>query len=184
MAKRIKTAASKGCDALDPDNVDGYVSTFSFTEAFPRNLFPQVVGRMLTTQANDNGLGLTQEDTVDFIKFLSAEARGYNMSIGLKNAGAVIDRVKDVVDFAVNEQCVQYSECTVFSKFIQAGKPVFHIEYPAGAPWINAPAANSIFSRRGKSRGSDKFSTVVKKMNLDGWVRFWDGSIHNTVLGR
>lgn len=26
MAKRIRTAASKGCDALDPDNVDAYVS--------------------------------------------------------------------------------------------------------------------------------------------------------------
>lgn len=26
MAKRIELAASKGCDAIDPDNVDGYVS--------------------------------------------------------------------------------------------------------------------------------------------------------------
>jgi hypothetical protein len=29
MAKRIKQAADKGCDAIDPDNMDGYVSTIS-----------------------------------------------------------------------------------------------------------------------------------------------------------
>lgn len=27
MAKRIKLAADKGCDAIDPDNMDGYVSS-------------------------------------------------------------------------------------------------------------------------------------------------------------
>lgn len=30
MAKRIKIAADVGCDAIDPDNVDGYVSFVSF----------------------------------------------------------------------------------------------------------------------------------------------------------
>lgn len=34
MAKRIKLAAQKGCDAIDPDNMDGYVSHDSnFNEA-------------------------------------------------------------------------------------------------------------------------------------------------------
>lgn len=29
MARRIKLAAEKGCDAIDPDNVDGYVSSIT-----------------------------------------------------------------------------------------------------------------------------------------------------------
>ena len=31
MAKRIKLAADKGCDAIDPDNTDGYVSPRTVT---------------------------------------------------------------------------------------------------------------------------------------------------------
>ena len=54
------------------------------------------------------------------------------MTFGLKNAGAIITAVLPVVDFSVNEQCVQYNECATFQPFIAAGKPVFHIEYPAG----------------------------------------------------
>lgn len=117
------------------------------------------------------------------MQFLTKEARSYNMSTGLKNAGDVIDPLLSTVDFAVNEQCVEYSECAAFAKFIKAGKPVFHIEYPAGAPWIGSAVAKGIFSRRGKANGSEGFSTVVKKMNLDGWVRYFDGSVANTIMG-
>jgi hypothetical protein len=34
MSKRIELAATKGCDAVDPDNVDGYVSLSSFGPPF------------------------------------------------------------------------------------------------------------------------------------------------------
>ncbi|MCC5574705.1 endo alpha-1,4 polygalactosaminidase [Microtetraspora sp. AC03309] len=32
-------------------------------------------------------------------------------------------------DFAVNEQCAQYHECSSLTLFIKAGKPLLHAEY-------------------------------------------------------
>ena len=98
MSKRIKLAASKGCDAVDPDNVDGY--------------------------SNKNGLGLTKDDQINYIKFLAQEASASGLRIGLKNAGDLISSVLGVVHFAVNEQCAQYNECSLWNQFIRAGKPV------------------------------------------------------------
>ncbi|KPM44597.1 hypothetical protein AK830_g1964 [Neonectria ditissima] len=150
MKTRIKLASDKGCSAIDPDNVDGY--------------------------QNDNGLGLTKADAVSYIKFLSAEAAQYNMSTGLKNAGDIIDDVLDYVHFSVNEQCIQYSECETFAAFIDADKPVFNIEYPDKAPKVSDKEKAVICSHAGKAKGSDKFSKVIKKMILDGWVEYCGSS--------
>ncbi|PTD01206.1 hypothetical protein FCULG_00012662, partial [Fusarium culmorum] len=153
MKRRIEMAAKKGCDAIDPDNVDGF--------------------------QNDNGLKLTQKDTVDFVKFLSETAASFNMSTGLKNAGNVISEVISDVHFSVNEQCVEYSECDTFAQFISHGKPVFHIEYPKGAPGkVSAKTVGGICSGKGKANGSKGFSTVIKKMNLDTWVEYCDGKTY------
>lgn len=160
MRDRIATAANKGCDAIDPDNVDGF--------------------------SNDNGVGLTKADAVDYIKFLSAEAAKHGMSIGLKNAADIIDDVLDVVDFSVNEQCAQYSECTTFAKFIQAGKPVFHIEYPNEGATRRAkkrdltPAAKKTCKQM-QVAPLKGFSTVIKNMDLGGWVQYCDGKTFETV---
>ncbi|KAM0326321.1 hypothetical protein ACHAQA_006921 [Verticillium albo-atrum] len=146
MAKRIKLAAEKGCDGIDPDNVDGY--------------------------SNNNGIGLKKADSIDFVKFLSREARKYGLSIGLKNAGEIIPDVINVVDFQVNEQCVKYNEGQTFEAFIKAGKAVFHIEYPDGAPGgVSSKARASIYA----AKGTEKFSTLLKSMDLDGWVQMRDG---------
>ncbi|KZZ94373.1 Glycoside hydrolase, superfamily [Moelleriella libera RCEF 2490] len=151
MASRVKLASDKGCDAVDPDNVDGY--------------------------QNDNGLGLTRDDAVAFVRFLQGETARYNMSLGLKNAGDIIADVLDVVDFSVNEQCVQHGECATFAAFVQHGKPVFNIEYPDD---VGDAAVRNICSHQGASRGSDGFSQVVKRMKLDGWVKYCDGKTYET----
>jgi len=104
------------------------------------------------------------------------------MSLGLKNAGDIIDDVLDIVDFSVNEECVEYKECESFSKFIKAGKPVFHIEYPKSAPNVPDSDVETICSRRGDSAGSDHFSTVIKTMDLDGWVLYCDGKSYETKV--
>lgn len=156
MKKRIALAASKGCDAIDPDNVDGY--------------------------QNDNGLDLTQQDSVDYMRFLAQEARGYNMSTGLKNAGDIIPKVLDVVHFSVNEQCVEFSECDTFAQFITDNKPVFNIEYPDGTPNVDSKKTEEICSKKGKADGTDGFSIVIKKMNLDGWVEYCDGDKATTQI--
>lgn len=107
------------------------------------------------------------------------------MSTGLKNAADIIEDVMDVVSFSVNEQCVEKEECESFAAFIKAGKPVFNIEYPndAGASnGIKTNEADDICSRKGKSRGAEKFSTVIKKMKLDGWVQYCDRNVFTTEI--
>lgn len=116
------------------------------------------------------------------MKFLHKEAASHNMSIGLKNAGDIIDDVISFVDFSVNEQCVKYKECKTFSKFIKAGKPVFNIEYPDDAPKITKEEADNICSRKGDSEGAEDFTTVMKTMDLDGFVRYCDGKEYTTQL--
>lgn len=103
------------------------------------------------------------------------------LAIGLKNSGAIVNSVLDDVQFSVNEQCVQFSECTTYAPFVRASKPVFHIEYPEDAPEVEANQRSELCSATGDAEGSDRFSTVIKKMELDGWVQYCDGDIADTA---
>ncbi|RAL07652.1 endo alpha-1,4 polygalactosaminidase [Aspergillus homomorphus CBS 101889] len=145
IATRLDQAKQKGCDGVDPDNVDGY--------------------------DNDNGLGLTQADSVDFVNWLAAEARSRGLSIGLKNAGSIIPQVIENMQWCVNEQCAEMAECDTYVPFVQQNKPVFHIEYPkddgdSGAVAVAAAKKTSAC----EFQDSALFSTVLKNMNLDAWV--------------
>jgi hypothetical protein len=140
MSARIALAASRGCDGVDPDNVDGY--------------------------DNDTRLDLTTSDAVDYLTFLAGEAHGRNMSIRLKNAGTIVNQTVGMLQWEVNEQCVQYDECELFRPFIEAGKPVFHIEYPKSAPDVSVSTKESICG----DTEANGFSTVLKNMDLDDWV--------------
>ncbi|KAH8591154.1 glycoside hydrolase superfamily, partial [Bisporella sp. PMI_857] len=141
MRSRIALAKTKGCDGVDPDNIDGY--------------------------NNENGLGLTSEGAIDFLTFLAAEAHGRGLAIGLKNGGALVNTVLGIMEWEVNEQCSQYEECDKFRPFVEANKPVFHIEYPgekdAGAEKVTAQSVCGDAEAKG-------FSTVLKRLNLDDWL--------------
>jgi len=103
MDSRLDMCRSKGFEAVDPDNVDGYT--------------------------NNSGFPLTAADQLAFNRWMAAEAHTYGLSVGLKND---LDQVPDLVgsyDFAVNEQCNQYKECAALNPFISAGKAVLQIEY-------------------------------------------------------
>lgn len=103
MTARLDLAAQKKCDGVDPDNVDGY--------------------------QNDNGFRLTENDAVDYITFLIDAAHARSLAIGLKNAAGIVSRLVSQVEYSVQESCMQYEECAMFRPFIDANKPVFHVEY-------------------------------------------------------
>ncbi|KAL6245017.1 hypothetical protein RBB50_007792 [Rhinocladiella similis] len=145
MKARLNLAVHKGCDGVDPDNVDGY--------------------------DNDNGLGLKQADSIDYMIFLANEAHGRNLSIGLKNAGAIIEDVVDCMEWSVNEQCVAYDECDTYAAFIQDQKPVFHVEYPKGTKTSNnKPVSSQTKKKYCEAKDEDGFSTILKNINLDTWL--------------
>jgi hypothetical protein len=155
MAARIDIAAHMGCDAVDPDNVDGY--------------------------QNDNGLDLTSDESVDFVTFLANKAHEHNLAIGLKNAGDIVPDVLPLVQFAVNEQCAQYKNCGIFRPFIKANKPVLQIEYPEGAP---DNISEEDMEASCASAGSDRFSTVLKALSLGSGVQYCDGTLSSTAVYR
>lgn len=104
MKKRLDLAVTKKCDAVEPDNVDGF--------------------------SNDNGFGLTSADQLDFNKFIANEAHARGLSVGLKNDIEQLSALVDFFDWALNEECYAYNECAAYGPtFIQAGKAVFHAEY-------------------------------------------------------
>lgn len=112
MLARLDLAVGKGCDGVEPDNVDGY--------------------------DNDNGLGLTEADLSDYNRFLADAAHARGLSIGLKNAMGQIDDLRNDFDWALNEECHAYDECDAYADFLAAGKAVFNAEYVDD--WSDAPA--------------------------------------------
>jgi len=103
MIARLDLAEQKGCDGVEPDNVDGYI--------------------------NNNGLNLSYDDQIDFNLFLSREAHARGLSIGLKNDLYQIHDLVNHFDFAVNEQCFEFFDCGYLLPFVNQGKAVFHVEY-------------------------------------------------------
>lgn len=103
MSARLDLAQSKGCDGVEPDNIDGY--------------------------ANQSGFQLSAADQLAYNRWLAEQAHLRQLSIGLKND---LDQVPDLLphfDWALNEQCFQYNECDLLLPFIKSGKAVFGVEY-------------------------------------------------------
>jgi hypothetical protein len=140
MAARLKLAAEKGCDGVDPDNVDVYNN-------------------------GGGGFGLTSQDAIDYLTFLAIGAHSLGMAVGLKNAGEIVNQTLPMMQWQVNEQCVEYRECETFQPFIKANKPVFHIEYLASETKFTQNQLCGVGDPT-----LDGFSTVLKNMDLDDIV--------------
>jgi hypothetical protein len=154
MANRIALAAAKGCDAVDPDNTGKLTLYLVLQPLIIKDAF----------EHNGGGVGLTSADSVAFVRGMAATALSYGLAIGLKNSQDILPQVSDVISFAVNEQCSQYKECPLYNSLLASNKPVFNIEYTKSANLCVNPS----------------LSTVYKHMNLNGWVRYCDGTQFTT----
>jgi hypothetical protein len=103
MAQRLDLAVRKGCDGVEPDNVDGY--------------------------ANDNGLGITADQQLAYDRWVFQQAHRRGLAVALKNDLDQIPQLVGDVDLAVNEQCHEFGECDRYAPFLAAGKPVLNAEY-------------------------------------------------------
>jgi hypothetical protein len=120
MRKRLELAKSKGCDAVEPDNMDAY------------------------TNGSETKLPLTYQDQLTYNKWLADLAHDVGLSIGLKNDVNQLADLVDSFDWALNEQCFQYNECNAYtSTFIKKNKAVFGVEYQ-GAASSFCPKANAM----------------------------------------
>ncbi|HJN77762.1 MAG TPA: endo alpha-1,4 polygalactosaminidase [Myxococcota bacterium] len=138
MAARLDTAVSKSCDGVEPDNVDGYV--------------------------NNSGFSLTESVQLDYNSFLATEAHTRRLSVGLKNAVELAGTLEPEFDWALNEECLTYSECGELAGFTAAGKAVFHTEYVDDVSDGAAKQAEVC----GQASIAE-FSTLIKTWDLDAW---------------
>jgi hypothetical protein len=138
---RLDLARSKGCDGVEPDNIDAYLQ--------------------------HSGFELDAATQLDFNRFLAAEAHGRGLAAGLKND---LDQIPELVtdfDFAVNEQCFEYAECEPYADFVTAGKPVFNAEY-AEHYWLNEHGERDALCRSARAAG---IQTLVLPRGLDDSLR-------------
>jgi hypothetical protein len=131
LEARMDVAVASGCDGIEADNVDGY--------------------------QNSSGFPITYSDQLAFNKWLADKAHKRKLSIGLKNDLGQVVELEPYFDWALNEECFQYSECDSLLKFVNSGKAVFGVEY-VGDPNSFCPAANA-----------KNFDWLKKNLELDAW---------------
>ena len=108
-ARFVNWCQAKGFDAIEPDNVDGWT----------------------------NISNITQADNLAYDLAIAQLAHALPLSIGLKNlatdlSGSQLPMFVGAFDWALNEQCYEYSECDAYTQagsFLPAGKAVFDVEY-------------------------------------------------------
>lgn len=131
MTARLDLCKSKGFDGVEPDNIDGYT--------------------------NGTGFPLTAQDQINYNTFIAHAAHARGLSIALKNDVNQVQALLPYFDFALDEQCFEYSECSTLTPFISAGKAVFEVEYNLSTSQF-CPQANAM-----------NFNSMQKNLNLDAF---------------
>ena len=123
MNARVAKCKQAGFDGVEWDTVDGYT--------------------------NRTGFPLTASDQLFYNASLANLAHSYGLTVALKNDVEQLPDLGPYFDYAVNEQCQQYSECDGYTTyFISQGKAVFQVEYKLGltkfCPQANTANRNAI----------------------------------------
>ncbi len=108
LTARLDLAVSKGCDGIEPDLDDTY-------------------------NGYETGFPLTQQDQLAFNRAVADAAHDRGLSIGLKNGasadGSFERAMAEFTDWALNEECNTFDECSGYSVFVDQNKAVFQVEY-------------------------------------------------------
>lgn len=142
MAARLDLAASKRCDGVEPDNVDGY--------------------------ANASGFPLSAATQLDYNRWLAAQAHARKLAVALKNDLEQLGDLQGEFDFAVNEECFALNECGTYASFIAVGKPVFNAEYAARYQQNTNGARTALCAAAEQA----KVRTLVLAQQLDDSYRY------------
>jgi hypothetical protein len=103
MLARLDLALEKGCDGIEPDNIQGY--------------------------QNDTGFPISAENQLAYNRWLSSEAHNRGLLIALKNNPDQARELVDDFDLAIVEDCAAHGFCEAYLPFIAQGKSVFQVEY-------------------------------------------------------
>ncbi|RLD06692.1 MAG: endo alpha-1,4 polygalactosaminidase [Chloroflexi bacterium] len=135
MRARLDMCAAKGFDGIEPDNIDLHWA--------------------------DTGFEISYEDQLAYNIWLSEEAHERGLSIGLKNDDEQVLDLLPYFDWALTEDCFMGEWCEEMLPFIEAGKPVFAVEY---TDEINYEDFLSNICPQARELG---FYVILKNRNLD-----------------
>ena len=129
MRARFAQCKRKHFDGVEVDNIDGY--------------------------ANDTGFPLTASQQLTYNRWLARTAHAFGLSIALKNDLDQARQLQPYFDYALDEQCFEYSECDKLRPFVAAHKAVFEVEYNLSPSQFCGQA------------NADGFMSMRKNLNLD-----------------
>ncbi len=107
LAARLDLARDKGCDAVEPDNLDGWQYR----------------------ERGGTGFDLGKRDAVALIRWLLAEGHARGLAVGLKNVPELVRSVGLKTDFAITEDCAEWRSCSDYRPMLDEGLAVFHVHY-------------------------------------------------------
>jgi hypothetical protein len=142
MKTRLDLAVTKGCDGVEPDNMDGYTNT--------------------------PGFSFSANDQLAYNRFIANEAHNRSLSVGLKNSGDQADDLVDYFDFALNEQCHQFDECDQLAIFYSNDKPILNAEYTDDD---DLNAAQTLETTVCESATTSNTRTLILPLGLDDSFR-------------
>ena len=116
MRSRLDLAVTKGCDGVEPDNMDGY--------------------------DNDSGFNMNATAQLAFNRFIANEAHTRNLTVALKNDGAQAAELVSYYDLSLNEECHALNDCGDLAPFSMANKAILNAEYPGDLAAAQAQKAS------------------------------------------
>jgi hypothetical protein len=118
-----KWCKDKGFDAVEPDNLDAW--------------------------ENNPGFPITEAENISYDLAIAAMGHTMTLSMGLKNLPENAPSLEPHFDWALDEQCYEYSECSYFkTSFIAKGKAVWDVEYNQAPNCGDADGAQMNAQRR------------------------------------
>lgn len=112
MTARLKLAQAKGCQAVEPDNVDAWSND---------------VGQ--NAPAGTPKKAVSAADQLAYNRWTAAEAHNYSLAALLKNDLDQVEALVNVYDGALNEECLSFDECEMLRPFRDAGKAIYVVQY-------------------------------------------------------
>ena len=113
----VQWCVNKGFDAIEPDNLDGW--------------------------SNNPGFPITEAQNLAYDTAIADLAHSLGLSVGLKNLPENAAGLEPSFDWALDEQCTEYSECDSYTtSFLAKGKAVWDVEYNKAPDCTTATAAH------------------------------------------
>ncbi len=138
MRARLDMIKAKGFDAVEPDNMDSYT--------------------------NNTGFNITEQDVINYCKWLADEAHSRGLSIGQKNATELSDELVDSFDWILLEDAFADDFQEEAKIYITKNKAVFTTEY------TDRMNENDFLNTVCSQASNLKYTAILKERELNNFV--------------